>query len=126
MYNFLFSPLLYTLVVPSFVHFTGRCSTASRTTRTGTTFSVSSLLSAACSQPCLVRARAGLGLGLGLGLGRGGYDARVHRDAEHASVAAAARELCGEGEARQLGRAVPSVRAYGRQAARIGIHMPHV
>ena len=73
-----------------------------------------------------VRVRAGLGLGLGLGLGRGGYDARVHRDAEHASVAAAARELCGEGEARQLGRAVPSVRAYGRQAARIGIHMPHV
>ena len=61
----------FTLVVRSFIHFTGRCSTASRTTRTGTTFSVSSLLSAACSQPCLVRARAGLGLKLGLGLGLG-------------------------------------------------------
>ena len=46
------------MVVQSFVHFTGRCSTASRTTRTGTTFSVSSLLSAACSQPCLFRVRA--------------------------------------------------------------------
>ena len=43
---------------------------------------------------------------------RSGDDARVYCDAEQTSVAAAARELGGEGEARQLGSAVPSVRAY--------------